>query len=314
MAYLILDRKLFIISIINLFIAYKLYDYLKVEEKKTIRIPIAMNTSNDYIYQTLITLTSLSENSNKDNKYDIYVLIPKNFLIDNRLKILQLELEYRNVNIQLIESEEPYVKFDNYNSKFSKFFIHLLIPGYDKLIYINWDTLIFSDLEELFNIDLEDNYFCGFSSFDKNNIYNNFNLPIEKRINTNILLINTKKLSEDNKIKELKQIYNKYKENPNMNEKAMINVIFNNDTSILPAKYGMPNFDSIDIGLNYNENISENYRYDKDEFIAAYYEPYIIDFFCEPWKLANNCKQNEAWWYYAKKNKFYEEIKEIFLK
>ena len=151
------------------------------------------------------------------------------------------------------------MKFDNYNSKFSKFFFHLLIPGYDKLIYINWDTLIFSDLEELFNIDLEDNYFCGFSSYDNNSIYDNFNLTIEKRINTNILLINTKKLSEDNKVEELKQIYKKYKENPNMNEKAMINIIFNNDTSILPAKYGMPNFDSIDIGLNYNENISENY-------------------------------------------------------
>ena len=46
------NEREFIISIINLFIAYKLYDYLKVEEKKTIRIPIAMNTSNDYIYQT----------------------------------------------------------------------------------------------------------------------------------------------------------------------------------------------------------------------------------------------------------------------
>ncbi len=96
------------------------------------------------------------------------------------------------------------------------------------------DTLIFSDLEELFNIDLEDNFFCGFSSYDNNSIYNNFNFPIEKRINTNILLINTKKLSEDNKVEKLKQIYKKYKENPNMNEKAMINIIFNNDTSILP--------------------------------------------------------------------------------
>ena len=314
MAYLILDKKLFIISIIDLFIAYKLYDYLKVEEKKTVRIPIAMSTSNEYIYQTLITLTSLSENSNKDNKYDIHILIPKNFLIDYRLKILQIELEYRNVNIKLIESEEPYVKFDNYNSKFSKFFFHLLIPGYDKLIYINWDTLIFSDLEELFNIDLEDNYFSGFLSNDNNSIYNNFNLSIEKRINTNILLINTKKLEEDNKIEELKLIHNKYKGNTNLSEKTMINIIFNNDTSILPAKYGMPNFDNIDIGLKYNEEINENYRYDKEEFIAAFYEPNIIDFFCEPWKHGNKCKQNEAWWYYAKKNKFYEEIKEIFQK
>ena len=312
MAYFILDRKIFIISIINLFLAYKIYDYVKVEEKKLVRIPIVMSTSNEYIYQTLITLSSLSENSNKDNIYDVYILIPKKFLIDYRLKILQIELKYRNVNIKIIESEEPYVKFDNYNSKYPKFFMHLLIPGYDKMIYINWDTLVFSDLEELFNIDLEDNYFSGFLSNDNNSIYNNFNLPIDKRINTNVLLINTKKLNEDNKIDELKEIYNKYKENKNMNEKVMINIIFNNDTSILPPKYGMPNFDIVDIGLKYNENISENYRYDKDEFIASFYEPSIIDLFCEPWKYGNKCKHSEAWWYYAKKNTFYDEIKEKY--
>ena len=119
-------------------------------------------------------------------------------------------------------------------------------------------------------------------------------------------------MNEDNKIDELKEIYSKYKENKNMNEKVMINIIFNNDTTILPPKYGMPNFDIVDIGLKYNENISENYRYDKDEFIASFYEPSIIDLFCEPWKHGNKCKHNEAWWYYAKKNTFYDEIKEKY--
>ena len=312
MAYLILDRKLFIISIINLFLAYKIYDYLKVEEKKIVRIPIVMNTSNEYIYQTLITLSSLSENSNKDNKYNIYILIPKKFLIDYRLKILQIEIKYRNVNIKLIESEPPFVKFDNYNSKFSKFFLHLLIPGYDKLIYINSETLVFSDLEELFNINLEQNYFVGFLSNDNNTIYNNFELPTEKRINTNVLLINTKKLNEDNRIKELNNILNKYKDNYIFNEKEMINIIFNNETDVLPSKYGIPNFDNIDEGLKYNELINENYRYEINEFIAAYYEPSIIDLFCKPWEQGNKCKQSDAWWYYAKKNTFYDEIKEKY--
>lgn len=312
MAYFILDRKLFIVSIINLFLAYKIYEYIKVEEKKIIRIPIVMDTSKELIYQTLITLSSLSENSNKENKYDIYILIPKNFLIDYRLKILQIELKYRNINIKLIESEKPYVKFENYNSKFSKFFLHLLIPDYDKLIYINSETLVLSDLEELFNIDLGENYFYGFSSNDNNSIYNNFNLSTEKRINTNVMLINTKKLSEDNRISELNNIYNDYKDNLNMNEKVMINIIFNNETSILPAKYGMPNFNSVDAGLKYNENLSENYRYETEEFIAAFYEPYILDLYCKPWQFGNECKHHEAWWYYAKKNTFFDEIKTKF--
>ena len=312
MVYIILDKKILIISIINLFLAYKIYDYLKVEEKKIIKIPIVMNTSNEYIYQTIITLTSLSENSNKDNIYDINILIPKNFMIDYRLKILQLELVYRNINIKLIEGEKPYVKFDDYDSKYSKFFFHLLIPDFDKIIYINWDTIIFYDLEELFNINLEDNYFAGFLSDDNISIYNNFDISLEKSINTNIMLINTKKLSEDNKIEQFKNIYNKYKEDEKMNEKVMINIIFKNETMILPPKYGMPNFENVDLGLKYNEKIKEIYRYEKDEFISAFYKPFINVFICKPWEKGNKCKQSDAWWYYAKKSKYFNEIKEKF--
>ena len=312
MAYLILDRKLFVISILNLFLAYKIYDYIKASEKKVLRIPIAMNTSNEYIYQTLITLTSLAENANKDNIYDIHILIPKKFLIDYRLKILQFELKYKNINIIIIESEEPYVKFENYNSKFSKFFFHLLIPGYDKIIYINYNTLILSDLEELFNINLEENYFSGFLSNDNNTLYNNYNISLNKSINTDILLINTKKLKEDNKINEFKKIYNKFKDK-NLNEKLMINIIFNNDTGILPPKYGMPNFDNVDNGLNYNEKISDICKYEKEEFISSFYEPIIIDLLiCKPWEKGKKCKQSDAWWYFAKKNEYFNEIKEKY--
>lgn len=312
MAYLIIDRKLFIISILNLFLAYKIYDYIKASEKKIIRIPIAMNTSNEYIYQTLITLTSLSENSNKDNIYDINILIPKNFFIDYRLKILQFELKYKNINIILIESEEPYVKFENYNSKFSKFFLHLLIPGYDKIIYLNYNALILSDLEELFNINLEENYFSGFLSNDNISLYNNFNISLNKSINTDILLINTKKLKEENKIGDFKKIYNKYKDK-NLNEKLMINIIFYNNTGILPSKYGMPNFDNVDNGLNYNEKILDICKYEKEEFISSFYEPIIIDLLiCKPWEKGKKCKQSDAWWYYAKKNVYFNEIKEKY--
>jgi lipopolysaccharide biosynthesis glycosyltransferase len=312
MAYLILDRKLFVISILNLFLAYKIYDYIKASEKKILKIPIAMNTSNEYIYQTLITLTSLAENANKDNIYNIHILIPKNFLIDYRLKILQFELKYKNINIIIIESEEPYVKFENYNSKFSKFFFHLLIPGYDKIIYINYNTLILSDLEELFNINLEENYFSGFLSNDNNTLYNNYNISLNKSINTDVLLINAKKLKEDNKINEFKKIYNKFKDK-NLNEKLMINIIFYNDTGILPPKYGMPNFDNVDIGLNYNEKISDICKYEKEEFISSFYEPIIIDLvICKPWEKGKKCKQSDAWWYFAKKNEYFNEIKEKY--
>ena len=119
-------------------------------------------------------------------------------------------------------------------------------------------------------------------------------------------------MSENNKIEQFKNIYNKYKENEKMNEKVMINIIFKNETMILPPKYGMPNFENVDLGLKYNEKIKEIYRYEKDEFISAFYKPFINVFICKPWENGNKCKQSDAWWYYAKKSKYFNEIKEKY--
>ena len=315
MAYFILDRKIFVVSIINLFLAYKIYEYLKNSEKKIVRIPVVMNVNNNYLYQSMITLTSLAENSKKENYYDIFILIPNNFNIEYRLQILQLELKYRNINIKIIEGEKPYVKFENYDSNFSKLFLHLLIPGYDKMIYINYNTLIFADLEELFNIDLQENYFSGFLSNETNKhnfTYDNSIISLNKSINTNIMLINTKKLNQNNKINEFKLLYSQNKDNKNFDEKAMINILFKNETDILPEKYGMPNFDNVDIGLKYNLQIKEFYRYEENKFIAAFYEPSINDLFCKPWEKGYKCKQSIGWWYFAKKTKFFQEIKNKF--
>jgi len=307
----ILDKKIFFFSIINLFIAYKLYYYLKPPVKEIITIPIVMKIYNEYFYQSLITIISLIENSNKETRYDIYVLVPKNYMINNRLKLLTLEVKYKNIKINLVESEEPFVKIKNYKSNYYKLYLPSLIPNYDKIIFLNYNTMVFEDLEELFNIDLKDNYFLGFLNND-NNTYNNLNLTVEKNIKTNVLLINIKKLKENNYQKEFKNLYIKYKDNKEMNEEIMINILFKDNIGILPAKYGMPNFNNSDVALEYNKNITDIYRYENKDYISAYFKPTIIEFICKPWELGNKCQNNEAFWYYAKKSAYFDEIKEIY--
>ena len=307
-SFFFLKNKLLIISIINLFLAYKLYYYFKSSDKEIVTIPIAMKIENDFFYQALITITSLLENSNKETKYEIFILVPKNFMINNRLKLLTLELKYKNTKINLVESEEPFVKIKHFKSNYYKIFLPSLIPNYDKIIFLNWNTVIFDDLEQLFNIDLEDNYFLGFLN-NNNTSYNNLNLRIEKTIKTNVLLVNMKKLSENNYQKDFKNIYINFKDNKEMNEEIMLNALYHKNIGILPPKYGIPNFENGDVALEYNTNIKELYRYDKNDFLSAYYKPIIMEFKCEPWKYGNKCQNYEAFWYYAKKSAYYDEIK-----
>ena len=307
MVSLLIDKKILFISIIKIFLAYKLYFYFKTLEKSTITIPIVIKIDNQILYPSIVTITSLIENSNKDNNYEIFILIPKNFMIDNRLKLLTLETKYKNLKIYLVESEEPYVKIRHYKSNYYKIFLPFLIQNYDKIIYLNWNTLVFEDLEQLFNMDVNNYYFLGFLNGD-DTAYLNLSLKIEKSININVLIINMKKLKENNFQKEFKKLYIKYKNNKIMNEQIMINVLYQNYIGILPEIYGMPNFDNADIALEYNKKIKEIYRYEKNNFISAYYKPIVMDLICRPWELGDKCQNNEAWWYYAKKSNYYEEI------
>ena len=308
---IVLDKKLLIVSFINLFIAYKLYFYLLPKEKEIITVPISIKIDNEHFYQSIITITSLIENIKSDTLYDIYILVPNNFMIDNRLKLLTLEVKYKNIKINLIESEEPFVKIKNFKSNYYKIFYPNLIPNYDKIIFIHWNTLIFDDLEALYNIDLKDKYFLGFLNSD-NSIYNSFNIKIDKSIKTNVLLINMKKLKENNYNKEFKNLFIKYKDNKEMNEEIMINILYKDKVGILPAKYGIPNFNNIDLGLEYNNKIIENFRYDKNDYISAYYKPIIMNLICEPLLSGNKCYNYEVYWYYIKKSEYYDEIKTRF--
>ena len=311
---IILDKKLLIVSIINLFIAYKLYFYIMPKEKEITTIPIAIKIDNEHFYESIITLTSLIENISPDTIYDINILVPNNFMINNRLKLLTLEVKYKNIKIFLIESEEPFVKIKNFRSFYYKIFLPYLIPNFDKVIFLHWNTLIFAGLEQLYNMDLKDNFFLGFLN-NENNIYNNLNdlnIKIEKSIKTNILLVNMKKLKENNYHKEFKNLYLKYKDNKEINEEILINIVYKDKIGILPAKYGMPNFNSTDLALEYNNKINEIYRYDKNEFISAYYKPIVMNFICEPLKYGNKCYNYEAYWFYTKKSEYYDEMKSIY--
>jgi lipopolysaccharide biosynthesis glycosyltransferase len=232
-------------------------------------------------------------------------------MIDCRLKLLTLEVNYRNIKINLVESEEPFVKIKHYKPNYYKIFLPSLIQKYEKLILLDWNTLVFEDLEQLYNLNLEDNYFLGFMNNNYNS-YLNLNFSIDKSIKTNVLLINMKKLKENNYQKEFKNLYLKYKDNSDMNEEIMINVLYQNYIGILPAKYGMPNFANVDLALEYNQKIKEFYRYEQNDFISAYHKPIVMEYTCSPWDLGNKCHNSESWWNYAGKTIYYEEIKKKY--
>lgn len=130
--------------------------------KKEETIPIFFAVDDVYIPFLAVALQSLIENSSANNYYSIKILYT-NITEENQEKISKYERE--NVDIEFVDLNYYINKVKNklytrdYYSKTTYFrlFIPDLYPQYDKVLYLDSDIVILSDIADLYNIDMGDN-------------------------------------------------------------------------------------------------------------------------------------------------------------
>ena len=222
-----------------------------------------MILENDSVYQGIILITSVLENSDEDTDYEFYIITSMKFDIDNRHKLLTLEVKYKNSKIHLIV---PTVK----TTLSAKLNLFSLIPNKDKIIFLDCNTLVSNDLLNLYKTDIENFYYAGVINNDKKKFSKKIKLNVT--IDTTVMLINLKKIRDNESMKNKQiQLYDKFKQ-----DDLVINIICNLDNfKILDSKYAMQNFDNVDLANDFNKKIINEYRYDEKEFIGSYYDPVI---------------------------------------
>ena len=125
-------------------------------------IPIFFAVDDGYIPFLAVAIQSLVDNSSADKYYTIKIL-HTNIKEENKRKISKYEKE--NVNIEFvdlsyyIEKVKDKLYTRDYYSKTTYFrlFIPELYPQYDKVLYLDSDITILTDIAELYNIDMQDN-------------------------------------------------------------------------------------------------------------------------------------------------------------
>lgn len=121
-------------------------------QKREKILPIVMNSNDEKLPQTAVTIQSIIENINTDYFYDIYVLG------DNlsAIKCFNLTLlSNNNFRITYINTAERYYKKIDFERDLS--YIPELFDGYDKLLYLSDNILVTSDLTDLFKTDMKKN-------------------------------------------------------------------------------------------------------------------------------------------------------------
>ncbi|MDD7027477.1 MAG: glycosyltransferase family 8 protein [Lachnospiraceae bacterium] len=156
------------------------------------KIPIVMISDDNFIMQTSVAITSLLKNKSRNTVYEVFVImaecskeseeILRNMnAAGSKINLVHASLEqYRDIKQLAHISIACLLKFD----------ICELLPGYDKLIYLDGDVIVRKDLTELFNIDVGDNYAAAVKE-----------LYCMKKddgcINAGIMVFNAKKMRED---------------------------------------------------------------------------------------------------------------------
>jgi len=134
--------------------------------KSTIHIPISFTINNLYTYPLIVLLTSILYNSKKSTLYLFHIMILDDFLEENKQKINGLCEKYKKCKKKFINMGKKYKDWitSSYYSETVYYRLSLsdFVTDFDKIIYLDCDTMDHNDLTDFYNIEIGDKFYMGF--------------------------------------------------------------------------------------------------------------------------------------------------------
>lgn len=273
--------------------------------KKSINIIFSINDSYaPYLY---VCLKSLLAHIKSYDKYKAYILYTG--LSDRHQKNL-LKLQNDNLGIEFIDVrqfiDENVSKIFAVTEHFTpetyyRFFLPQFFPEFDKVLYLDADTLILHDIAPLFSIDIGNNYlgvthdceivrasnFIGteYSDYFRKTL----GVKIENYFQAGVMLVNLKKMREDIITDKLLATLKKVGV-PKFVDQDILNIVCQNKVTFIPQNWDytwhLPFIDD-----DYLEHISGELAL---EYQKAKENPYIIHFTGNSMKPVDYPSQPEA--------------------
>ena len=296
------------------------------------KIPVVFSINNGYVKQLATVIMSILKNSN--SKFDFNVL-HRDITCDNMKKLESMLKKYDNAEIKFynisdylknqdLESFMSRRKEYNYISieTYFRFFIPDIFKQYDKVIYLDSDILVFTDLFNLYNIDLKDNYLgaiqdtflelavnnpkiktslhpkISYSEYFKKYLYKQNN----KYFNAGILLFNVKKMREDDIT--LKLFDFALKNSPlEFQDQCVLNAVLEKSTTYIDYRWNV---------LKDLKSYINLFPQDKKNiFEQIYKNPYIFHYVWhnKPWLIHDDYNYSfiTEWWKYYKMTPFFDK-------
>jgi lipopolysaccharide biosynthesis glycosyltransferase len=248
-------------------------------------IPVCYCFDKGYANFTAVSSYSLHINSQVPPQ--IFWIVPANDF-DYCLNLLQ-SINKIGMDITLIKlNSEHFAGWKGHNTTYYRLLLPQLLD-FDKVIYIDSDTIVLSDLVELYNHDLSDSLVAGVvdPGGHTSTIFHLFK-DKDPYLNAGLLLMNLKSMRELNFLEACKRTYFKFKDEINYGDQDILNLVTVGRKKVLDPKFCwlmQPNL------FTYSQFYEEIKKSDIVHFVGA----------IKPWMKWCSPKVFEFWWNFANK-------------
>ena len=275
-------------------------------------IPIIISSDDNYIKYLAVTLYSILYNG-KNSFYDFYLLLAPDVKERNKNLILKIAKRFNNNNINFINMGNAFTTQKKMISHISNPTYYRLkaaeiLPSkYKKCLYFDTDVIINIDLEEYFNINIDNYYIAGvLAAYQLLNKENNHHILLEipnlkQYINAGVVILNLYKIRKNNLTKTF--LLN-CKNNYPTQDQDVLNKCCYGHIKILPLEYNIMTKYNL---LHPSSNLLEIYSsYEIKNVLQTKKIIHYADKI-KPWQKTNimfSC----IWWRYAIKTPFITQI------
>lgn len=286
---------------------------LSLKNKNNVKIiPIGMATDDNYIKPTIACINSLFLNANDTTKYTVIVMVPGDLSKDSETKLLSFNEKFKQHKIEIRNMGEEFSNVSRPHWITAAAYFRLKLPeiflDFEKVIYLDSDTLVLKDLREFYEIDINNQYIAGVPDIGRvqehvRRTFESVGIKNDKIINSGVMLWNLTKIRHDEMMSKLEEFLNHCGSEflRDFGDQGVINVVFYE--KILDIH---PKFNLLFGGNDYFSEKSSKI-YDEKEQEYSKEDPTIVHFTCDrPWHDKNfsqlTSKYVKLWHEYVEKS------------
>ena len=209
-------------------------------------IPIVLYVDNNCVSPSIVLLKSIVDNFDKSKNYDL-ILFTHGLSKKYNTCIKNIVKDFSNVSVRYCNLSKMCAEVDSLDHNVFKLFVPFVLHNYDKCIILDSDTIVNTDISQLYDIVLEDKYLAAVKDLVVQGQLNGAKIdpktyiPVDLHmanpydfINTGVLLLNNKLIRERYDVDFIKHYINDNIKYSVFGIAELINGLFDGNILFLP--------------------------------------------------------------------------------